>query len=285
MRRTILSALSVIAVLVPASSAVAAPGAEAVAAKRGGVFAQFAMKASNGLTARVVTSGNLVDLEVAGHDQFVGYRVKGTVTSRRVVARFGSLGRISVRFKPLGRGVPGPVHEGVFVGTIKFTGERGYVRINATKAVGAIGLQGRAAPRASRSLDLGAGSSRAAAERETATLTATSGPRLFRVAAFREPNGSGKALYAALVHEQNGPIEIGRGALVVAPVSSFPFDHASGTATATPPAPFSGSATLGTRPDGSKSWEGSLSVALLGADPVTLAGPDFQAKLLREFDD
>jgi hypothetical protein len=297
MRRASALVLSVLAVLLFAVPAASSLRAESFAPQRGhGAFAKFSLKANNGLSAEVVTTGDTVDLEISGHHQFVGYRVKGEVSERRVVARFGNLGRISVSFRPAGKGFPKfdsdgcprkavTVLKGVFVGTIELRGERDYVTIDTPRARGSVRIQRRQECGAQRRLDAKAHSSGAGEEEsEVATLEAKAGTRIFRAAGNREPDGSGRALFFGGVLERRGPMQIGRGAIVTAP-SAFIFDHAGGTATVQPPSPFSGSATLATRPDGSKSWEGSLSVSLLGVDPVALAGADFQAKLLREFDD
>jgi hypothetical protein len=275
MRRATLVCLALLALSVPATATGAAP-----AARRGGpqVYMHFSLKADNGLTAQVFASGNTVDLQIGGHGQFVGYRVKGAVSAGRVSARFGSLGRISVRFQPRGRAT-GSVHKGVFLGTIEFTGERDYVHIDATRAVGSV-------------LDTTrtfhghlVSSSRAEVERVVGTLEATAGGRSFRAAGYLEPDGSGRAYFAASVRERQGAMQVTRVALAKAPVSAFAFDHAAGTATVQPPAPFSGSAAILTRPDASKGFEGTLSVALLGVDPVLFAGPEFKAKLSDQFDD
>jgi hypothetical protein len=278
MRRPIALILTVLAVLALPTSVAAGPRADSPLRQRAsGVFAQFKLKANNGLSAQLVTTGNTVDLEISGHNQFAVYRVKGTVSERGVSARFGNLGRISVRFQPAG--TAGQVRKGVFVGTIEFTGERDYVRVDATRAKGSM-------LRTTRHRDgVGARSSRVGEEPRKATLSAKAGDRLFRAAVVVEPNGRGVSVFSGGLRERQGAMLIGRGALVKGTPTAFLFDHASGTATVQPPLPFSGSASLATRPDGSKGWEGTLSVPLLGADPVTLAGPEFQAELLREFDD
>jgi hypothetical protein len=78
---------------------------------------------------------------------------------------------------------------------------------------------------------------------------------------------------------------IARAAFAKAPSPAFVFDHARATATVHPPAPFSGEATFARNGHGSAVWTGSLSVALLGIDPVALAGPAFHGSLRPEFDD
>jgi hypothetical protein len=62
--------------------------------------------------------------------------------------------------------------------------------------------------------------------------------------------------------------------------STFAFDDPLTAATASPPAPFAGSATF-KRPPGARkpSWTGSLSVSFPGAPHTRLAGPGFVASL------
>ena len=280
MRRAIASVLTALAVLALPVTAAGSPRADSAARQRGpGMFAVFELKANNGLTAQVLTSGNTVDLEIAGHHQVVVYRVKGKVSKRGVSARFGNLGRVSVRFKPTGTKAAGPVREGVFVGTIKFKGERDYVRVDATRAKGSVLDTTRTGHGQI------ANSSKAGEEPKKATLTAKAGGRVFRAAGIVEPSGRGTSVFSGGVSEKQGAMLIGRGAFVTGPPTSFVFDHAAGTATVQPPAPFSGTAALVTRPDGTKGWEGTLSVPLLGADPISLVGPEFTVELLNEFDD
>jgi hypothetical protein len=253
-----------------------------------GVGAAFELKATNGLTGQVATTGSSVDLVLSGHHEFAVYRVKGTVSEQGVEARFGELGRISVRFHPDGShsgAKPGECvgkksKSGVFVGTSEVRGERGYTKIDATRARGCLRhLHARAAPNFP-----GAGASAAEEEREVATLTAEAQNLHFRAAGFREPDGSGQVEFAAAVLERRGAMRIARAALAPAKLPAFVFDQALGTATVSPPGPFSGTASFERHPDGSASWIGTLSVSLLGIDPVLLTGPTFKASLRPEFD-
>jgi hypothetical protein len=253
-----------------------------------GVGAAFELKATNGLTGQVATTGSSVDLVLAGHHEIAAYSVRGTVSAQGVEARFGELGRISVRFHPDGShsgAKPGECvgkkfESGVFVGTIEFRGERGYTKIDATRARGCLRhSHARATPNIP-----GAGASAAEEEREVAILTVKAGTRQLRAAGFREPDGSGQAEFTASVLERRGPMRIARAAIAPAKSPAFVFDQALGTATVSPPEPFSGTASFERHPDGSTSWTGNLSVSLLGIAPVPLTGSAFKASLRPGFD-
>jgi hypothetical protein len=72
--------------------------------------------------------------------------------------------------------------------------------------------------------------------------------------------------------------------LIVTRSQLFSFDHGLGVATASPPSPFSGSASFRRRPGRPSTWAGSLRVSLLDSPrPVALAGRDFHASLERAF--
>ncbi|MEX2448478.1 MAG: hypothetical protein WD404_07020 [Solirubrobacterales bacterium] len=72
---------------------------------------------------------------------------------------------------------------------------------------------------------------------------------------------------------------IERAATSLGPERSFVFDPGLGTATVSPPRPFSGSATLTPGPGGTTTWTGSLKVDLPGRKGVPLATPSFTASL------
>jgi hypothetical protein len=252
-----------------------------------GVSASFELKATNGLSGQVATTGRAVDLILFGHHEFALYRVKGKVSEQGVSARFGKLGRISVRFHPDGphsrakkECVGKRFENGVFLGTIEFRGERGYTTVDASRVRGCLRHLHSRDPLAA----LRAGASAVEEEREVATLTVKAGRRFFRVAGFREPDGSGEAEFTGGVLERRGAMQIGRVGIVPGKAPTFVFDHAKGTATVSPPEPFSGTATFERHPDGTKSWTGSLSVSLLGVDPLPLTGPSFEASLRAVFD-
>lgn len=294
MRRPIALVPALVATMVLTLSATAPAALAESRAPRPGVIAEFKVPASNGLAAQVATTGNVVYLVLTGHRQFVLYGTKGEVSERGVEARFGKLGRISVRFRPDAPGsgpkpAPGCTERGsgVFVGTVRFRGERGFVKIAAGRAWGCVHDLGKQSDRLGRRLGaVGAALlHEEGGEREVATLTASAGRRTFRVAGFREPDGSGEADYVGAILERKEGMRIGRAALVGSRSLSFGFDNLLHAAKVNPPAPFSGTATFVRTEDGSKLWTGDLSMSLLGIDPVPLTGPGFKVSLKPVFDD
>jgi hypothetical protein len=100
---------------------------------------------------------------------------------------------------------------------------------------------------------------------------------------LRDPESPGarpdSCLFVALAEEVREPVQIARVVFGGGPASECPLTEPSGLVTATPPSPFSGTATLQRNRDGLASWAGSLSVPMLGLGAVTLAGPAFRVEL------
>jgi hypothetical protein len=89
------------------------------------------------------------------------------------------------------------------------------------------------------------------------------------------------AAFTAIVKERIGPLKILRNVGNGSP-SSFAVGPHLRTATVTPPAPFSGSATFQRQGESkSPSWSGSLAVSFPGKPDVPLTGPSFTSVFLR----
>jgi hypothetical protein len=83
----------------------------------------------------------------------------------------------------------------------------------------------------------------------------------------------------AFLEEAEPRMVVLRGVQMTAPGDSFEWDFGAGTASVAPPAPFTGTATFSRRVGGGTLLAGSLRVPILGAKPVSMAGPAFQAVL------
>lgn len=284
---------------VSAAVASASPSANPPADEPG-VAVEFELAAGHGLRAQLESFGDEIVLALYGNRQYVLYAVEGEVSPSGVVAKFGTLGEIAVTFRPTKtissqkppkscQGDPQTTREGVFSGTIRLTGEREYVRLDATEAKGEMQVlpRWRCAPRHGKS----GGPSpptvthRAATAGDVATLKASNRASRsgFSAMATRGPKGRGTTIFSGGIQERRESIRIVRFAILTAPPPTFLFDHAAGTATVRPPWPFSGSASFKRRRGGPPTWTGSLQVQLLGADPVPLAGPGFRARLKKAF--
>lgn len=229
-----------------------------------------------------------------GHGAAIaGYVARGVVTPRRIEASFGGFGRIDVRFRPSGRVAKSATRRhcrgpdrytsrpGVFVGNIRFTGERGYVAVRAHRAKGRV--------RSPLRLRCASQGFRAAGRRYARPLGG--GPRFpFSVlqAGHREVLAAtelialqigDRTLYLALTEESLGSVAVVRYALALASSRSFAFNEALTSARLRPPAPFSRTGSYAAAPDGTKSWTGRLRVSFPGAPRVSLAGSQFWVDL------
>lgn len=262
------------------------------------------LKASNGLHAHLENSEDgTVTLELRRKGQTVTYEVPGKATEAGLKVRFGRLGSIDVAFTPTKTlnstepgegctGAPRTLREGVFAGTIDFTGERGFVRIEGPQATGSMSvisqwecLEAEAMdPFARVSLLLGATSREEKGERESATLSGGSpGCSCYFAAGVHHRRSGGKSIFAGAKLETREDMEIVRGTQVRGPASAFDFDHREGTATLRPPSPLSGRASLGALPNGRALWRSTIQVPLLGADPIDTGGSGFAASLRPEY--
>jgi hypothetical protein len=115
------------------------------------------------------------------------------------------------------------------------------------------------------------------------TLVANSKSALARTVFAAQVRGKSRSHFLALDQVSEGSIGVVRMVYVRGAPSAFAADDTLSRATATPPRPFSGAATLEHGPQSAKSWTGSLAVSFLGAPHVLLAGPPFSALLARGF--
>lgn len=284
--RLAMLALCAISAYLPPSVAAARPVAE------------FHVEGSNGYTAffefsRREASVSAIDVPSPLVLVSAAYISKGRFEGDRIRARFGSRGRVTVEFKPVGKaryrrppdrceGEPRVTQPGVFVGTIRFRGEGGYTNVDRTRARGEVRTPSR------WECSRGKGARKAGLDPEAERFTVLEaggeyGVASFHVAASRPRGRSGETMFTAsrLEGRPTSMIVI-RRAFAHGEDASFSFDEALSTATAAPPPPFEGSAAFTRNADGrGGSWLGSLTVDLPGADDVPLAGEDFGARLFR----
>ena len=212
------------------------------------------------------------------------YLVPAKLTDHSVRARFGSLGRLNFRFKP--KKPNGKCHVGLsFSGTFAFTGENGYVHIDTHHAKGAgleqdySGCGGPRGPLPKVVVLMSTGNNLEAIAGSWEHGTA----RRVTVTEYQTRGGRRSVDIEAFVREESGAMVLGDGATVAAPISAFVYDLKAGTATLTPPAPFTGSATLKPGRGGKGIWEGTLQVpSLRSGEPIVLTGPDFSGRVYQE---
>ena len=214
------------------------------------------------------------------------YSAPAKVTADRVTARFGSLGELDYRFAPK-RG--GSVEcngsgEAVFEGTFDFTGENGYVHIEASRAEGSFQiyypepkncppqrLARRAVPYHPAYSDSGVTLG--------ARAVATARKRAREISVYDEGRpGSHEVFVFAILAERREGVTSARGVQLTAGSGAFRWNLKRGTATLRPPAPFTGSATFVRHGhDGHGTWKGSLDMPIFGGEPVDMAGGRFRA--------
>jgi hypothetical protein len=252
--------------------------------------AEFRTRASNGFSVQVRGGRGRVTLSASGPTGTASYRVRGRASGRRIVANFGKRGRIDVTFKPSHRkrletppnGCKGPPHVtqwGVFAGTIRFRGERGFTRLHAGRVGGRTHSHQRWKCKRRHRAQHSAASS---ANQDGPVILDISGPRRgLEVSAFSAERGEtfGLTAFFASLHERRGRMGIVRSSFEIAHQWNFTFDDALTTATVMPPAPFAGRATFEHLPGEPVSWAGSLSLALPGTKRFSLVGPRYHPRL------
>lgn len=256
------------------------------------------LPASNGLRVHLETSEKeVVTLQLLSEEQAVTYEVQGEVTEAGLKVTFGRLGTIDVRFTPTVTldstepsegctGAPRTLREGVFTGTIDFSGERGYVQIEGAQATGSMSVisqwtcpDNEFTPFKGPLLS----TLRPKGDDETASLHAYSrGCSCFFAAGLHNRSSGGKSIFYGATGEHREGMEIFRSTSVRAGAGAFTFDQEAGTARLRPPPPFSGHATYKRRP-GRDLWRSTIRVPLLGAAPLRTDGPRFRARLYPEY--
>jgi hypothetical protein len=232
-----------------------------------------------------------VDEAEASYDLLRG----GSANGERVHANFGRVGLVSAHFVPSGRversrsphckGGPSITRFGTFVGKIRFEGEEGFTRFSSRRVRGTISSAPRQfctfpksrvvePPPHRRPKFFLTGFFASAVTRETATNFVASVREL-------EPD---VARFQASSFETHGEMLITREVAVEGPSTGFAFTTGLDSATLSPPAPFSGSATFTRIDDFASRWQGPLAVSLPGRANVPLTGRAFTWALQREED-
>ena len=284
MRPILICATIAFAALLTATGATAAPAREERPAS-----IQFELPANHGLRATVEAGNGEATLEISDKAHLVSYKVQAESTESGLRARFGELGEIDVGFKPTKTrtdepppgcsGIPGSQSEGVFTGTIEFTGERRYVRLDTARAKGTLSVWRESEWHCPRHRDRAEDS----AEDEPATLSVYGRSCICFFAAYSyAERGRRQSTFVGARSEEREGMEIGRATIAETGASAFLFDHAAGTARVHPPSPFTGGATFKRRARGRDHWRSTIRVPLLGAAPLEFSGRAFRVRLIRD---
>lgn len=272
---------------------------------------RFELKAQHGYQMSVIAEGDAVAIvvtrparhktllqELLGLEQAAtAYVARGIVTPSRIAATFGKFGQVDVRFRPSGRVKKSRPHRhcqgadrfasrlGVFVGGIRFSGEKRYVAVRAHRAKGWV--RSRLQARCNRPRFRSPPGRRARPVHGHPSFTPTFLAATWRHAiaatellAFRARRAT---LFLALSEESMGSMAQIRYGIAVSQPKVFELNDALTAATIAPPAPFHGKGVYGAAPDGSTSWTGPLSISFPGAPRTPLTGPQFEVELAAGF--
>jgi len=292
-------AIAIAALLVGAPAAGAA-----IDPKTHSAETSFDLPASNGLHAHLDVFNEEFTLEIKDRHGYASYEVDGEANETGLKARFGRLGVIDLEFHPTEteldmppRGCSGPpsrFHQGVLVGTVAFTGEGEYVRIDTTQVEADLRVwregewhcprherraRQQKAPRPSPF------SPRPQVKpKDPATLVAAKrGCRCGFVAySFPGRNGHGSSFFYGARFEEREKMEITRVTGRSAGASAFTANHKAGTASVHPRFPLTGSGHFERRPHGRDLWRSNIRVPLLGAKPIDMREGGYRAVLVNE---
>jgi hypothetical protein len=258
---------------------------------------QFQLEAKGGYTVAVVGLGESVGVVVERGPGLAAsaYVVRGTATRGRLQASFGRFGRLSMRFKPAvdpgqadpHRGCHGGhrflVRRGEYVGQFRFRGEGGYVTVNAHRAKGAVKEVAPRCAEISSPLRLAERAVKitppAHDSSEHAILAAAWHHGISSAEFLVFESKPGRNDYIVETETSRGRMAIIRAAILFGAGGKFSHDDALTSARVAPPPPFHGAGTYLAAPDGTKTWQGSLSVSLPGVGRLPLTGPPFEVEL------
>jgi hypothetical protein len=289
-RRTkaVLLACAVAALLAFAPGANAKPGYVVIP---GSHSVELNLKGSHGFRIGAAKVGRYFYFQ-AGDERSVATYVNRSPKQKGdgIKAKFPGIGRISVRFHPQGppqrepsffpqcKGGETTKQRGVFVGTIRFRGERGYTSVKATRASGEVATSEKEICKRSIFDD----DPDVEADRTELWAYSKSKGRAvgFSASTWGIPESPLTTFSASVVERRRGmtiyriTFTDGKESQLIAGDSR---PHPL-SATVTPPAPFHGSAEFERTAEGASSWTGTLSVHFPGLDRVALTGPSFVAR-------
>lgn len=296
-RRLAILALAVVALAAPSPAAasedsVQLPGSRLLSHLQSSIppaktfRSGFRIEARGGYEVEVMTSGSALFLLVkkGRFDKRLvatAYLARGVATPERLQATFGRFGKVSMRFREsrnrtwVGkrrncRGAQRFVkRRGVFLGTLRFEGEGGYISLNLDRAKGSVVTVARKCLRQRRPrLPFAQQSS----HQPAFVALARDGVDFTGFLAV----GGRKTTFLA-VHEETRPkLAIARLAVIRNQSNPLWVNETLTKGRVSPPAPFHGIGRYRAAPDGTATWSGSLSVNFPGTPRFPLTGPDFE---------
>lgn len=237
----------------------------------------------------VSTHGSGLYLEVwrGGKKQrtATAYLARGVARPKRLQATFGRFGRVSMRFhRARSRRVTKRCffgrllvkQHGVFIGSLRFRGEGGYVSVRIHRAKGGILRAGKRC-RVRRHRNFSPAELEALFAKPDAAMLSIAREGVDSTALLAIAAGKRSAFYA-VDEETRAKLAVIRLAMVRKP-GRVHIDESITAGTLAPPAPFHGSGRYRAFPDGTNTWSGNLSVNFPGAPRFPLTGPSFETLL------
>jgi hypothetical protein len=253
----------------------------------------FKLHGSNGYAISVVAySGGIgekgaIEFTASRHNESASYRAPASVTADAIQADLGSIAKVKVIRRPSGRertvhpkclGGAQTYEPGTYEGVIEFNGEEGYTRAKENRVA-----QLPAWLVFSNQGPCGGGYGEASGPGEPGArlrgISFAGGRGLFFQVNKNGPRT--RTVFTASLKERLDGIRIDRTLGGEAPASAFRFGQHLRTATLSPPAPFSGSASLSlSRNSFSPIWTGDLALDFPGRAAISLAGGDVHVSLV-----
>jgi hypothetical protein len=254
-----------------------------------GTSFSLSLKDEAGLHLNVeAESDGFVVLSVSRRRRSNIYVTRGAVSrDGDVKARFAHFGRVAIEFRPVGKpkpeepfpschGKPSLRQAGVFVGRIRFHGERGFAEFDADRA------RGEMVKTSPWHCGGGGDNGEPEADREEEAVLDVSTPNgnLSFYASGRKspPPRLGPIFFATASQKFGRVLEIRDAIAFPRSPKNFEFDETLSVATVRPGWPFHGTGVFQRGADGVASWTGSLRVSFLGGDEA-LTGRRFEASL------
>jgi hypothetical protein len=250
--------------------------------------AGFLAEAPDGYKIGVSTYGSGLYLNVwrggKGWRTMSSYLTRGVARPERLQATFGKFGKVSMRFRrsdrPLDKsclfGRTYARQYGLFVGSLEFRGENGYVSVRLHRSKGEILRIGKRCHVHRRPRFDKAFFEALFAKPEAAMLAISregvDSSALFAIAAKK------KSSFYAAHEESRGKLSIIRLAIVHKP-GKLRLNEALTAGSLVPPPPFRGTGRYHAFADGTQALAGDLSVNFPGAPRFPLTGPSFETLL------
>lgn len=258
-----------------------------------GLAAAFRLDGSNGYTVRVYASseplgeGERIFVSAVRKGSAAFYSAPVRMTATTISADLGSLGKVDLSLRPSGRektirlkcshGATYTYEPGTYEGVLEFKGEEGYTTVRATQ----VPLRPLIEPSTFCGGGSGSGEARGPGlpgARLQGVSYADGRALSFQVNKNRP---KGVTVFEASLRERRDGMLIDREVQGAAKGGAFQFQPDLATAVLSPPAPFSGSASLSRSPNSvNPIWTGGLTLDFSGRSNVPLAGPGVHVSLV-----